>query len=203
MSQDETPSRWRVTQGERRVHTFAVLFSGCRHALKSARNRRVGYFYDCMFSMVGAAFAVEAYLNHLGQDRFGEKEWEEKMERGMNTDSKLRVLAKLLEYNLDFGRRPCQTFAEIFNYRNLIAHAGTESLTFEEGQVYDSTEGPTEPETKWEQRTTLETAERFYEDAWELVRQLHKAAGLSEPDLQFLDSSGWSSWTSTGVAEDE
>ncbi len=163
----------------------------------------MGYFYDCMFSMVGAAFAVEAYLNHLGQDRFGGKEWGEKMERGMNPESKIRVLAKLIDYNLDFSRRPCQTFAEIFNYRNLIAHARTESLTFEEGQVYDFIEGPTEPETKWEQKTTLETAERFYEDAWELVRQLHKAAGPSDPDLQLLDSGGWSNWTSTAVAEGE
>ena len=155
-----------------------------------------------MSSMMSAAFAVEAYLNHLGQDKFGKKEWE-KIERGMSPESKLRVFAKLIDYNLDFSRRPCQTFAEIFNYRNLIAHARTESLTFEEGQVYDFIEGPTEPETKWEQKTTLETAERFYEDAWELVRQLHKAAGPSDPDLQLLDSGGWSNWTSTAVAEGE
>ena len=191
MSEEENPSRWRLTQGKREVQTFAVLFKGCRLSLKLARDRRTWHFYDCMSSMVGAAFALEAYLNHLGKGRFGEKEWE-KIERGMSAESKLRVLAKQIDYNLDFSRRPCQTFADIFKYRNAIVHARTETLPFEE-QVYDLTEGPAEPKTRWEQATTLDIAERFYEDAWELVRQLHKAAGLSEPDLQFLGSSGWSS----------
>ena len=191
MNQEGPPSQMRLTQGEREIQTFAVLFNGCKLALELAREKRVWHFYDCMSSMVGAAFALEAYLNHLGQARFGKKEWE-KIERGMGAESKLRVLAKLVNYNLNFGRRPCQTFADIFKYRNAIVHARTETLPFEE-QVYVLTEGPAEPKPRWEQATTLDTAERFYKDAWELVRQLHKAAGLSEHDLQFLGSSGWSS----------
>ncbi len=201
MSQEKAPSQWRLTRGTRDVYTFNVLFNGSNHTLRLAQEREEGRFYYCMFSMLSAAFAVEAYLNHLGQDRFGEKEWE-RIERGMNPESKLRVLAKLINYNLDFGRRPCQTFPEMFNYRNLIVHAETESLTFEEGQVYDSIDGPTEPETKWEQKTTLETAERFYEDAMELVRQLHEAAGLPE-DLLQVGVTEWSEWSGSLESEGE
>ena len=200
MSQ-EASSRWRLKHGTRGVYTFNVLFNGCNHALKLAQESEQGSRYTCMFSMLSAAFAVEAYLNHLGQDRFGDREWE-RIERGMNPESKLRVLAKLISYELDFSRRPCQTFAVIFKYRNALAHARTETLTFVDGQVYEPTTGPTEPETGWEQATTLETAERFYKDSLELVRQLHEAAGLPEYLLQF-GVSGWSSWASTAVAEDE
>ena len=199
MSQEETPRLQRLAEGTRRVYTFKELSNACFFSLQLAQETEAGSFYNLMFSMLGSAFAVEAYLNHLGQDKFGEKEWE-KIERSMNPESKLRVLARLIDYNLDFGRRPCQTFADMFKYRNAIAHARTETLTFEEGQEYDPMEGPTVPETKWEQATTLETAERYYEDARELVRQLHEAAGLPEHQLRY---SGSSEWSGSPVSEGE
>ncbi len=198
MNQEEDPSPLRLTQGTRRVYTFKDLSNACFCSLELARESEKGRFYNCMFSMIGAAFAVEAYLNHLGQYKFGQKEWG-KIERKMRPESKLRVLAKLINHNLDFSRRPCQTFTDMFRYRNAIAHARTETLTFEE-QTYDPGESPAEPETKWEQATKLETAERFYRDARELVRQLHEAAGLPEHQLW---SSGMSEWSGSPVSEHE
>ena len=201
MNQEGLPSRMRLNRGTRGVYTFNVLFNGCNYALKLAQEREEGIRYTCMFSMLSAAFAVEAYLNHLGQDRFGKREWKV-IGRNMSPEAKLRLLAKLTNYNPDFGRRPCQTFSEIMGYRNRMVHARTETLTFVEGQVYDPTTGPTEPETGWEQATTLETAERFYKDSLELVRQLHEAAGLPEYLLQF-GVSGWSEWSGSPVSDGE
>ena len=198
MNQEEAPSPLRLTQGTRRVYTFKDLLNACFFSLGLAQERKEGSFYNFMFSMLSSAFAVEAYLNHLGQDRFGKKEWG-KIERGMSPESKLRVLAKLFNYNLDFGRRPWQTFADMFRYRNAIVHARTETLTFAE-QTYDAGEGPAEPKTKWEQATTTETAERFYKDARELIQQLHAAAGL--PGHQ-LWSSGLSEWSGSPISEGE
>ena len=182
MSQDETPKEKRRFKGTRRIYTFGVLLSASDHTLDHAQRKVEGEFYDSMSSMLSSAFALEAYLNHLGAAKFGQKEWE-RIERGMSTESKLRVLAKIINYNIDFGKRPFQTFMKMLKYRNTIVHARTETLTYDEEQEYGPRERPAHPETWWEQATTLKTAERFYEDARELVRQLHEAAGLPEHQL--------------------
>ena len=151
MSQQEIPSRWQVTRGRRRVYTFAVLFSGCSHALKSARGEEWGISMTACSAWWVRPLLWKPISTISGRIGLAGRNGGE---NGTRHESRIqiRVLAKLIDYNLDFSRRPCQTFAEIFNYRNLIAHARTESLTFEEGQVYDFIEGPTEPETKWDKR---------------------------------------------------
>ncbi len=179
MNQEETTKVKHHVEGTRYVYTFSVLSNASFCSLELAKESEEGQLHNCMFSMLSSAFALEAYLNHLGQDKFGEKEWE-KIERGMSVESKLRVLAKLINYDLDFGKRPCQTFRKIMWYRNTMVHAGTEILPYEEVQVYDPVEGPAEPETKWEQATTLETAERFYEDTRAMIDQLNEANRMYE-----------------------
>ena len=202
MSREENPSLQQLTEGTRSVYTFKDLSNACFFSLQKARETEEGRFYNLMFSMISAAFSVEAYLNHLGRAKFGEAEWESR-ERGMSVKCKLRTLSSLINYNADFGRRPCQTFTDMFRYRNAIAHARTETLTFEEEQIYDSLEGPTEPETKWERVTTLRSAKRFYKDARELVRQLHEAAGLPEHQLWSSGTSEWSGSPVSPVSEGE
>ena len=176
MSQEETTKVKHHVEGTRHVYTFSVLSNASFCILELAKKCEEGRMHHCMLS---SAFAIEAYLNHLGQTRFGKKEWE-KIERGMSAEAKLRVLAKLINYDLDFGKRPCQTFSRMMWYRNTMVHAGTEILPYEKVQVYDPVEGPAEPETKWEQATTLETAERFYEDTRAMIDQLNEANRLFE-----------------------
>ena len=174
MSQEEPTRIKHHVEGTRNVYTFSVLSNASYCSLELAKESEEGQLHNCMFSMLSAAFAVEAYLNHLGQARFGRREWSG-IGRSMSINAKLRVLAKLINYDLNFGTRPCQTFSKMFKYRNRMVHAETEILPYEKEQEYVPRKGPADPETWWEQATTLETAERFYRDARCLINQLNEA----------------------------
>lgn len=182
MSQEERPEMKYRVKVTRHLYTFNNLLSASYHALDLVQGEEKVEFYKCMFSMLSAAFAVEAYLNHLGQAVFDEGEWSN-IQKDINIKAKLRVLAKIIDFKIDFGKRPFQTFDEMVKYRNIIVHAGTETLYGDE-QEYGPREYPVDPETWWEQETTLMKAERFRADARELMRQLHQAAGLPEDELR-------------------
>ena len=186
MSQEESaPVKLRIA-ATRHLFTFNNLLASSYHAVDLVKGEEKSVFYKCMFSMLSAAFAVEAYLNHLGQAKFGKKDWGE-IEK-IKVKAKLRVLAKLIDYDVDFGKRPFQTFSDMFKYRNIVVHAGTEILPGEE-QEYGPSEYPVDPETWWEQETTPRKADRFRTDARELIEQLHKAARLPEGELRSLEMS--------------
>lgn len=52
---------------EREVITFAYLYKTAESALEHAKEIPKGSFYQVMSSLVFSAFALEAYLNHLGE----------------------------------------------------------------------------------------------------------------------------------------
>ena len=169
-----------VVKREREVRTFAELANGNWVLLEDAKEQRKGCFYEFLSAILMAAFKLEAYLNHVGPRLF--PYWTE-LER-LRFEGKLFIICSHLGISRENGRRPYQTISELFKFRNAVAHGRSEFLKSEGQEVGHIEElRRKKPLAKWEQLCTLEFAERAYEDTEEIIKQIHKAAGLDEDDL--------------------
>lgn len=101
---------------------------------------------------------------------------------------KLKVLSKVIAYDVDYGARPFQTFIEIFKFRNWLVHAKTEYLNKEDEGVLIEGEHLSKPLTEWEKMITLEKAQRFLDDTKEMLAKLHTQAGLDGDPIADI---GW------------
>ena len=160
----------------RTTYTYRIFLEASSESLTKAQNHERGYMFECMFSMIFSSFALEAFLNHLGQFRFGEKNWSF-IEQGMSPKGKLCLVAEFLGYDIDFSSRPCQTFIDIFRYRNKVAHATTTFEITEHESVEDALD--TGRRHREEAEEVLNKAKRFYDDARELVSQMEGTLDIS------------------------
>jgi hypothetical protein len=122
-----------------------------------------------------SAFCLEAYLNHIGS--FNVQDWDEvKMEE---PKVKIKSICDHIEYPLDLGRRPFQSFTHIMKYRNLMVHAKSEFLQATRKEKIDfRSEIPEMELADWEKITTLDYAEKYFEDTGLMIMALHKAAAF-------------------------
>ena len=134
---------------------------------------------NCMISMLFSAFCLEAFFNHLGNEKL--TFWSPSR-RNVNPRKKLEVFAKVLGFKPNFGNRPYQTFGEIFNFRNLLVHAKTESIILE-GDSLLSLGVPTIPPTKWEQQISPENAKKFLDDTKTIIYDLCTRSGLPTDEI--------------------
>lgn len=159
----------------RRLATYSRLRGTSWVALKQAQKSTKDRFYNCLIVMLFTAFSLEAYLNHLGAS---ELEYWTALKRKLSPREKLEVLSKAMGFEVDYGRRPFQTFGEVFRFRNSLVHAETEYLSVEALEASESI-----PLAKWEEKVTLETARRFHRDAKAMMVQLHSCSGIVEEPL--------------------
>jgi hypothetical protein len=186
-------------QGEKKINTFIYLKKASQLLLEEANENPEGSGYKYMTSMLNTAFYLEAYLNHLGKEK-KYKIWDS-LEK-LSPLEKLKVIADIIDYQIDDSRRPFQTFKEIFKFRNSLVHGKTEAYRVNEVKKID-VEKPTSkqiPESEWKSeksnwKTVInkKTAERFFEDATKIIEMLHAQAGLPETDLNTFEWSEISS----------
>lgn len=170
-------------EAERTVFTFAFLSAAGDHALSDGKARCEGSFFEWMTAAVFSAFSVEAYLNHLGPQRF--KCWGE-LER-LSVEAKLSLILEDLGERPDFSRRPFQTVKMLLRLRNQLAHGKTERVEEETIQSLFPGERPRYPAAKWETLCTQEHAERFREDSVAVIRQIDEWSGRANPFLFSLE----------------
>lgn len=125
---EEAPKKVIVT-GERSVLTHAELWHASRCVLDAGLVENKGSSWQFLSSIILTAFAVEAYLNHVGPTIIAC--W-----------SQLERLPPLAKYDLlietlgvsvpgDKGMRPQQTLTELFAVRGAIAHGRSEVLSID------------------------------------------------------------------------
>lgn len=170
---------------EREVRTYAYLRKAAVDALEKAKSIEEGSFYQLMSCLVFSAFAVEAYLNHVGERKiqyWGEIEKIEPM-------AKLKVLYSHLNLQFDPSKRPIQTIRQLFKFRNFMAHGRTENL-MGSGTLNKPAPDPGENlvETDWEKFCNKQEAERAIEDVKEVLETLCVAAGFDKSMLYSLGS---------------
>ncbi len=164
------------------VKTYVFLRDASERALNRARENQF-WFYDCMTVNLYSAFCFEAYLNHLGKINVPDLE---SIQRS-GPELKLNRISNRINHKIDFKTPPFKSFKEIKEYRDTLVHAETIRFKFEgEGYFDFAVDMPEMELTDWEKKTTPETAEKFFEDTGQMIKELHKAAGLKEDP--FLDS---------------
>jgi hypothetical protein len=170
---------------ERQVNTYAVMRHASRVILENAEKDPEGSFYQVMASLIFTAFMMEAYLNHIGQRIF--KCWND-LER-LSHKSKLNLIAEKLGLVTNYGKRPYQTLSELFKFRDSIAHGKSVSLkSVNQTRIVDDTFDKYMREfleTQWEKYCTSENAKRALEDMETIIREVHKAAGMTDFPFNF------------------
>jgi hypothetical protein len=178
------PQTVRVTK-TRDFRAHATIWHTSRCLLDAGKERAEGSFHQFLASLVFTAFALEAYLNWLGEKVF--RHWEY-MNR-LSPLEKLQLLSDHLQIDLSLGSRPLQTVKALFKFRNSVAHAKPELLKEETVEVVnehlDATLG-TFILSDWEQYCNATNAERSREDVESIIKLLHHAANLDDELGPFL-----------------
>jgi len=165
---------------ERDVNVFAELSHGNAVILENAQEKRDGYYYEAIASVVFSAFKFEAFLNHLG-DRVLPF-WSE-LER-LPHANKLNALATQLNVSIDRSCRPFQTLTELFRARDGLAHGKPEYIKTKAVETGTREElRRRKPQAKWETVCNVEFAERAHRDTEQIAETLWEAAGFNAADL--------------------
>jgi hypothetical protein len=150
--------------------TFSYLNNGAHFFLGQTKGSDAGRLYTCMAVVAFSAFCIEAYLNEIGSKIF--RHWD-LLERSLATSAKLTLISDQLELEIDYSRRPFQSFRDLQLVRNFIAHP--KPGEFEKLRAF------CEPEA----------AGRLKADMKEMVFQIHSAANYRDDPFALLSSSGW------------
>ncbi len=124
------------TKTERRFNPHLLLLRGAQHHLRTAKEKRDGWYYDWLGAIVLSALSIEAIGNSYGKvlipnwkeliaDRIGKR-------LGASPRWKLEVVAKRCAINPDFESHPWLTARKLTEFRDLIAHAKRKHLKVED-----------------------------------------------------------------------
>ncbi len=169
----------------RQVNTYYEMWRVSYWTLHRAEEEFKGSFFQIIASLIFTAFALEAYLNHVGKSIF--ECWDD-LER-LSPSAKINVIAEKLEVKKDDSIRPFQTVKKLFEFRNDVAHGKTILLKNEEQiSITDSNMDKymhkmLEPE--WEKYSTLDNAKRARDDVEEIIKIFHNLASIKGDVLYF------------------
>jgi hypothetical protein len=175
---DSTKKKAHITK-RRDVRTHAELWHTSNCLLKAGQHQMEGSAHQFRASLVFRAFALEAFLNWLGQHLIPHWKYLERLK----PTEKLDLLADLAHVKPDYGSRPWQVMKDLFGFRNDIAHGKPESLiseTLEDlGEFLDGKLGE-HIQTDWERFCTEENAVRAKEDIEKIANILYTAADMAK-----------------------
>lgn len=126
--------------------------------------------------IVFAAFAVEGFLNHLG-DEHGPF-WKKKQR--LSPRRKLLSLAERRELQVDWTKEPWLSFTEAFETRNMLAHPRTEELR-RQYETEGSVVSPLLVDGELERRS--QASERILQQTRVVISALWKAYGHKDDAL--------------------
>ena len=176
---------------KREIYTYAHLRNISHLAYRDALENPRGRFNKCLTSMLFSAFCLEAYLNHVGDQKVSF--WND-IERKLSPMEKLKVLSAFLNFDINYGIKPFQTFREIFLFRQKLVHGKSHYFDIEEEQSLDDDEFPSSPQADWEKLINLEMTRVFFEDTDKISTVIHKQAGLKGTPFEILgkEEASWS-----------
>ncbi len=162
---------------ERTVRTYAELWLTSNCLLMRGQENKEASFHQYMASLVFTAFALEAYLNHIGAKIF--KCWTD-LER-LSPKEKINVIAEHLDVQVDYGKRPWQIMKKLFGFRNDIAHGKSVKVKSEEVILLINHKNEDLHKfvlTSWEKFCTERNAVKAREDVENIIETIHKASGI-------------------------
>jgi hypothetical protein len=171
-----------LAPGTRTVFTFTYLQHAAQRLARTAHEQDSAL--DAMMSCVASAFFLEAALNHIGDELF--EIWAS-LERKLDPESKLLLIASKLELPLDFSTRPHQTVREAIRLRNTLAHGKTTSVDVVFTKTGPMSLNVRDKRPHWDQRLSGRLATRFVGDITVVVEALYSKAGVRYPEGELMD----------------
>lgn len=168
--------------GQITTHTYAYMYNGAKCMLTLAEQDTKGQLYTIVGALIFCAFALEAYLNHLGKLR--NKEWDE-VEKKYSKFDKYKLFAKANQIDFDgFRTRPYVTLKELFEFRDRMAHGKTTEDTINtRGDLIDGHLPSLQADANWKSFATIEKARIAVTDVEKIINELHQANGYPEHPL--------------------
>src|SRR5277367_4446052 len=124
---------------KRTLNTYNELWFGSDVLLARAKAEPQGSYWVVMGSAILTAFAMEAYLNHIGSKIF--KTWDAL--EPLSPSGKIDVVCEKLGLSFPRGVRPRQSIEELFRFRNQLAHG--KSIKLEMVDVTEDVESFMDP----------------------------------------------------------
>ena len=171
----------RQVSGQTTVLTYNYLNEAATFALEQATASELGSFYNCLCSIVMSAFCLEAYINHVGMDRF--QDWDD----WASPLDKLERVAKELHVEIDFGKRPFQSIKNTNRFRNWMAHGRTDVLPISYTEKRPTRGKVRRAKTRWQSMCTVIKAKHFLEDSEKVVELIHERCGYEGPPFGMLE----------------
>ena len=166
-----------VVHKERAVHMYSELWHASDCVLKLGLKEREGSTWQFLSSIVLTAFAFEAYLNHVGPKTI--EGWERIDRRQYRLKFGCLRKALLVEFEGGFGKRPLKTIAELFKFRDTMAHGRSDNVSKFTTQLADGSLEAflwQQPLTEWEELIkSSEFANLAREDVHAVLIKLHAA----------------------------
>ena len=181
-------------QKERKVISYVSFWRTSEVLLEKAQAEARGSYYLFMSSLVFSAFALEAFLNHVGAHTF--QTWNDL--ESLTPRAKIDVVCEKLGLAPEWGSLPWQIVPEIIGFRNKIAHGKNALLTFEQTVSTDEYETLLHKflTADWQHYATENNAVRVRAQLERLFQIIHKQAAI-DGDILFQD--GFQSGTATAL----
>lgn len=164
------------------IRTYAYLLSGAKSEVASSQQPELSeseQLYKSINSILLTAFFVEAYLNHVGAVKV--RSWNI-LEKKLSPKEKLEIISREIELKTDFSREPFQTFKQVFEIRNLLAHGKTENLQkTSESSVSIDDWGSLQ--SNWNKKCTPGNSQNWLQHMESLAKTIHGAANLDVNDF--------------------
>ena len=187
----------RHIEAKKEVYIVATLRSVAWRLYKDAEENIKSSNLKCIGSIAFSAFTLEAYLNYVGENRI--KFWNI-VEKKLSPDEKLDLISMELKIDIDKGKRPFQSFGEIFKFRRYIVHGRSEIITDKGIQTLSENEYPILPDTEWQRMVSLEKTKIYLDDTKKMVEVLYEGSELDFDPFYMAEIADW--WASD-VQEDK
>lgn len=165
-------------KGKKTIYPHVVMRSAAKWALIQAAEVEEGSFYQALLGSLATAFAVEAYLNFLGEKLL--PHWNTTHEK-KSPKQKLAVLAQAAGFHTQENQANYQAFTDVFSLRNALVHGKVQVIT---GSWKTSEKGKsavTALKVPWEKLGDPKEAKKIHDRCLKLVNALHAASGVSGP----------------------
>jgi hypothetical protein len=160
--------------GKKTVYPHVVMRSAATSALQLAEDVQDGSYYQCLLACLATAFAVEAYLNFLGEQLL--PKWGADHEKKAPKD-KLKAIAKKVAFDVPYKSVEYQAFTDVFALRNALAHGKVESISGSWDAKEAGNASVIALELPWEKFGELKTASDIHKRCIKLVKAVHAASG--------------------------
>lgn len=159
------------------ANTRSELWFGSEILLNRAKAEPQGAYWVAMASAVMTAFALEAYLNHIGAKIF--TTWD--VLEALSPSGKMDVVCEKLRLSFPRGKRPRQSVEKLFRFQNQLAHGKstilkTADVTHDVESFLDPIKN-TRPLAGWEEFCDdIANIQRVREDVEKFIRKIHETA---------------------------